>query len=90
MKRVIHKIQLKDVETKILVSDGAFKVVHVSEQDGCPTLWYETIYNLVIPIEVTFRIIGTGDYIPDHSEYVGTAFCGNFVWHVYQVPITTK
>lgn len=90
MSRVVHKVQLRDMETKITVSDGAFKALHVAEQDGVPTIWYETVYDIIVPVEVTFRVVPTGGYIPDHSEYVGTAFCGALVWHIYQVPITSK
>lgn len=87
MSRVIHKLHLSSAECTIKISEGAFKVLTVHEQDGVPTIWYETIDKHVIPTEVRFLTVGTGEHVPENSVYVGTAFCDGFVWHIYQVPI---
>jgi hypothetical protein len=92
MSRVIHKVQLtynQVVKHTVTVSEGAFRVLTVHELDGIPTIWYETLEVTMIPKEITFTIVGTGDEVPDHSEYLGTAFCKG-VWHIYQTPPTSK
>lgn len=40
------------------------------------------------PFTVTrrFRVIGTGFDVPDSGTYIGTAFDGPYVWHLYEVP----
>lgn len=86
MTRVVHKTQLTNMTAKIMVSAGAFKVLTVHEQHGIPTVWYETLEKDVIPIEVRFEAVPTGGDVPDHSVYVGTAFCNTTVWHIYQIP----
>jgi len=67
----------------ISVSTDA-RLLHVAEQHGEPTLWLETD-----PYEVQetreFQVIGTGWQVPEQTAYVGTAHCGAFVWHVYEV-----
>jgi hypothetical protein len=88
MSRVIHKLPLTETSQTIKVSVGAFKVLTVHEQHGVPTIWYETLEKPMIPVEVRFISVATGDAVPENSVYVGTTFCGAFVWHIYQVPIT--
>ena len=86
MSRVVHKAQLSDVETTVKVSAGAFKVLTVHEQNGLPTIWYETLEKPIVPIDVKFTLVPTGGDVPDYAAYVGTAFCGPTVWHIYQYP----
>jgi hypothetical protein len=87
MSRVIHKLHLHSISQKITISAGAFKVLTVHNQNDVPTIWYETLEKPVIPIEVCFKLVGTGDDVPENSVYVDTAFCDEFVWHVYQSPV---
>jgi hypothetical protein len=86
MTRVVQRAQITGESITIRASAGAFKVLTVHEQNGVPTVWYETLEKPVIPVDVKFTIVPTGGSIPDHSIYVGTAFCGSSVWHVYQFP----
>lgn len=88
MTRVVKKVTIENHDSiTIKASVGAFKVLTVHEYDGDPTIWFETLEKPVIPIDVTFKIIQTGDEVPDHSTYVGTTHTswGN-VLHVYQHP----
>lgn len=48
-----------------------------------PTLWIERDPEAVIRRTVTYTFYGTGDPIPDHLNFVGSAICGPYVWHVY-------
>lgn len=86
MTRVVHKVHINDEEVSIKTSAGAFKVLTVHEQNGVPTIWYETLEKPVVPVEVKFITVPTGGRVPDHYAYIGTAFCGASVWHVYQYP----
>lgn len=86
MTRVVHKVRVTDDQVIVKASAGAFKVLTVHEQNNVPTVWYETLEKPVIPIDVKFTIVPTGGAVPDHYVYVGTAFCGPAVWHVYQYP----
>lgn len=87
MSRVIHKLPLTETSQTIKVSVGAFKVLTVHEQNGIPTIWYETLEKPMIPMEVRFITVSTGDAVPENSIYVGTTFSEPHVWHIYQVPI---
>ena len=86
MTRVVHKAQIADVDVVVKASVGAFKVLTVHEQDGIPTVWYETLEKPVIPVDVKFTIVPTGGTVPDHYVYVGTAFVNNKASHIYQHP----
>ena len=63
---------------------GLRKILCCGMQHGLAMVWVEvdpdeTRYDLV-----TFSIYGTGHPIDDaQAIYVGTAFDGSFVWHVY-------
>jgi hypothetical protein len=80
----IWKYQLTindDIQT-VHMPAGA-RVVFVADQDEEPTMWAEVDGSA--PTEARrFRIHGTGHPIYG-SWYVGTAICGRFVWHVYEV-----
>ncbi len=69
--------------TLIYIPIGA-TIVHVAEQDGIPTLWAKV--NTNAPLEYrSFVCIGTGQMVPNEGKYIGTAHCGRFVWHMFEV-----
>lgn len=37
------------------------------------------------PVTHTFEIVGTGNPVPEHSEYVGTWQQDGYVWHLFEV-----
>lgn len=86
MSRIIKKLALNEVSQAIKVSAGAFKVLEVHHQRNVPTIWYETLEQVVVPVEVTFTLVPTGDAVPQGSEHIGTVFLNdtNVVFHVYQ------
>lgn len=57
-------------------------IVHVASQNGLPTVWA-----VVGPGAAMRRVavLGTGHDVPVGYAYVGTAHCGRFVWHVFEV-----
>lgn len=64
---------------------------HVGNEAGrdLPTIWIEheklLFYeNKEIPME-RYMFVGTGHVFNDeHWSYIGSAQCGQFVWHVYK------
>lgn len=82
---VVHKQHLIEAITEIKVSAGAFKLLHVDEQNGVPTIWYETVEDPIMAKVVKFTYIGTGMQVLDNSVHVGSCKCGSYVWHVYQL-----
>lgn len=82
---IVYKQQLTEDLTTIEVSSDSFTILHVDEQDGVPTIWYETVQHPLVKKLVKFFYIGTGQNVPDNSIHVGSCKCGLFVWHVYQI-----
>lgn len=62
-------------------------------QEGVPTVWAEVddfshspyLSEVVAKTEnpIYVQIFGTGQYIPDSWNYVGTLQNGPYVWHLY-------
>lgn len=86
-KLVVHKkhLALGAEYTEIEAASNAFKVIHVDEQDGRPTIWFETATNAPSKSKMKFTIVGTGHDVPEKSSHVGSCKCGAFVWHIYQM-----
>ena len=85
-KVVVHKSHLlPDQDTVLDVPVEAFKIIHTEEQNGVPTVWYETIKTPIMTNKVTLCYIGTGMNIPDNSTHIGSCRCGVYMWHVYQI-----
>ena len=81
----IWKRQLTPVAmTTTLEMPALAKVVHVAEQHGYPTIWYDVPdYNAPKTLR-TFHVIETGGYA--RGEYRGTVLLhgGAYVLHVYE------
>ena len=86
MSRIIHKLALNEVSQTIKVSAGAFKVLEVHHQHNVPTVWYETLEHVILPVEVTLALVPTGGEVPQGGEHIGTVFLDgtDVVFHVYQ------
>ena len=71
-------------EQEVEVPESA-KFLCAAEQGGLPTVWAEVdIEAKKVPRK--FVMVGTGQVVPNYSmAYIGTAFVGPFVWHVYVV-----
>lgn len=57
------------------------RVLLVADQGGTLTLWAEQEDSHPAP-QRWFTVVGTGFDAPA-AEHVGSAICGDFVWHVY-------
>jgi hypothetical protein len=58
------------------------RVLLVADQRGTLTLWAEQEDAFPAPHR-EFIVVGTGFEAPAGLEHVGSAVCGDFVWHVY-------
>lgn len=90
MSYVIHKHQL-GVSLTLQLPAGA-KVVHYGNQDNVPTFWVHQPEGEPARYVRTFQTFATGEPIPDHARYIGTAqFPGagykgaGLVWHLFEV-----
>lgn len=86
--KLIHKVMLEVGVEAYDLPRGA-KVLHVNHQLGpLPTLWYlfdvENLHDLQRRF---FRVFGTGHEFGDGDalSHVGSAICGPYVWHVFEV-----
>lgn len=62
------------------------RVLLIDDQDGRLTLWAEQEDERPTPFR-EFVMTGTGSEAPAGFEHVGSAICGEFVWHVYAEPL---
>ena len=91
MSRVVFKYTARMIETHIVPVGG--RVLHVAGQGDVPCVWIEVGGEVAVEEERTFQMVGTGHPVPESATYLGTAHCGPFVWHVYELtapPETTE
>jgi hypothetical protein len=81
--RTIYKylIPLDDLTIVHAMPTGA--IIRCVAWQRCPCLWIE-VQTDAPQVGRKFRVFGTGHTIPDGWVYIGTAFDGGFVWHVYE------
>lgn len=82
----IYKYPLKNVlTTQELDLPRSARVLTFGMQNGKPVIW-ATVDETPIKEKRTFVIAPTGGGIPDwNTHYVGTAFDGPFVWHLFEL-----
>jgi hypothetical protein len=93
--RTIYKFPLPDPGFKqtMALGNGIVRRVGCSYQNS-PQVWVELesdsdTFELK---DVTHEVhcLGTGQLIPDNTEYWGTYFNGPFVWHIYARDLRSK
>lgn len=88
--RVIHKYPLNLGSTKIMLPDGAV-VLLVGEQNNDLFMWVMLDTEKAPTVQRHFKVFGTGKELPEIQEgtdpiaYIGTAFIGPFVWHIFEL-----
>lgn len=82
--RVVFKYQLTDDVTRIEMPQRS-RVIHVAQQHAgtFPTLWIEH-FDSPETVLRKYVIHGTGAEFED-GVHVGSAMCGPFVWHVFEI-----
>jgi hypothetical protein len=88
--RTIWKFVLSLDENVYQIPQGA-QILYVREQAGDPCVWALVDSDAAL-VRRRFSIIGTGDELPRPIEdgmggdyYIGSAHCGPFVWHVFDL-----
>lgn len=87
MKKVFkYPLRISDEANHVGLPSGA-ELLHVHEQDGRMFLW--ALVDPAAPLEQrVFTVHGTGHPVDNRlsfADYVGTAHCDGFVWHVFEV-----
>ena len=91
MSKRIFKYELaKDKQTFDFPADSRLMKVGSNPAKPLePCLWVEVDDSLPLTESHIFKVYGTGHEIEEPEEerhYVGTAECGPFAWHVFEVP----
>ena len=82
-------ISLSDITSQVVMARVAMArgsiVRHVGSQNPKEiTLWVETpAEDTVVMMMRTYVVVGTGGFSDTSWKYVGTAFNGSYVWHLY-------
>lgn len=69
--------------TTVMMPEGANIIQVGTQSPGRITLWAEVDPTAEM-VRHFFNVIGTGHKIPPACSYLGSAFDGPFVWHVYR------
>lgn len=80
----VWKFRMAHLSEAFDIPVGAM-LLHVHEQDGEPCVWM-AVDPSAKKERRTFLIVGTGHQFSARYLYLGTAHCGGFVWHVFEVP----
>ena len=92
--KTVHKYGIGEVSNSVQMPKGA-RILHVGGQGDEVCIWASVDTERLKELR-HFRIYGTGQEFPDDFEeddpyrakygdrYIGTAFCGRFVWHVFE------
>lgn len=81
-----HTINVAEEIAELDMPVGA-KLLHVGcQKPGTVALWVEqeASHRDVETVKRHFFVYGTGDWIDDRHEYVGTCVDGVFIWHLYE------
>ena len=84
--KTVFKYPLEAVKTDLDLPIGSDVVLVASQNDSTlPTLWIEVDQDQELQIQRHFHIVGTGTSAPDEGVHRGSAVCGPYVWHIYEV-----
>ncbi len=83
--QTIHKFPLEIVGEQIIEFAGNFKILHIAEQKGIPTLWALVELDYPRPVSAIISMYGTGQddlRIWDY-KHLGTVQINGYVWHYF-------
>jgi hypothetical protein len=80
-KYTLSRQYVGDLCSVVMPKDAV--ILKVASQNDEVTFWADVISTNELETR-HFYIVGTGFDVPPNGKYVGTAFCGSFVWHVYE------
>jgi len=82
----IHKRKLFPNKSEYVLPHASKVIAFCEDGTGALCIWYKFHTDAVNVSEPRrFSIFGTGHAIPDEYEYVGTAVCDGYVWHLHEV-----
>jgi hypothetical protein len=85
-QRIIWEFQIPDSGELVETIPGFIKALHVRERDGEVCVWVILDSESKVLHKVRFKTVGTnwGLWSSDYEgEYIGTAYVGLYVWHVF-------
>lgn len=81
--RKILKFEIPLIEDKFTLNLPArWRFLSFQVQDRKPMIWIGGDFDKE-KVEVQFQIVGTGDEMPENSDYLGTIQMPPFVWHLF-------
>ena len=91
LHRTIWKFPIKTTDLQTVEMPGGAEILSVADQGGQLTLW-AIVWPKVQAEHRQIEIIGAGNPVPNDNEmnreiqreFIGTAFQGPFVWHVFE------
>lgn len=86
MTRAVYKYSIEAIRgDQVVHMPMGSTVVKIAPQNGQICIW--AIVNTDVDVEkvpTSYRIVGTGQTIPDEAVCVETVFMEEFVWHVFR------
>lgn len=85
--RVIWKYELHPGINEIPVPPGSRIVAAAPVEPGsdAPAVWIERLRFHAATGVIRVRVVGTGEAAPVDGAHIGSAWCGPFMWHVYEL-----
>jgi hypothetical protein len=78
-----YVVPVDDAEHRIDIPIGS-PIVHVANQEHRWLTFWADVSDLDPLVRRTFRVFGTGHRIESDWRYIGSAFDGPFVWHLFE------
>jgi hypothetical protein len=90
MSRVVWKYVLSPGENVISAPRGSRIVAVGPAMPGAngPAVWVEREKDADPTVTMRVAAIGTGHPVPSEALHIGSAWCGPFMWHVYELEVT--
>lgn len=81
--RAIWKFRLVVCDEQWITLPRDSRILCVHEQSGAPHVWAECSPTAMPDVKRVIRMAGTGPLDGSPGKYLGTCFCGEFAWHVF-------
>jgi len=81
--KTIWKYELPTPTTVLHVPSAFFDPIRVAMQKDVICVWCEVVPSEDPNQRVTFKVYGTGEPIPNGSEYIGSVTMNSYEWHLY-------
>jgi hypothetical protein len=65
---------------------GIIRACGANPVGSAPSIWVEVDPSAIL-VNRLIEYYGTGQPLPSDGGYLGTALCGDYVWHIYERPL---